>query len=126
MSGSSVRRTEARAGSWRAAASSLSRAASKLACGMPLAFCSSRVKPADWPRPRMAGGIRAKTRASRKFWKAAEARATMASAVFALPVRWDQSTKLRKPWPVFWPAVPPPPPATVKMALTLRPSWSWK
>ena len=32
---------------------------------MPLVFCSCRLKPPDWPRPRIAGGISANTCASR-------------------------------------------------------------
>ncbi len=51
---------------------------------MPLRFCSSIVKPFAWPRPRIAAGTVAKTCASRKFLNAAVARATIASAPFAL------------------------------------------
>jgi hypothetical protein len=57
---------------------------------------------------------------SRRPRKAAVARAAIASAPFSLPLRFAQSVKFMKPWPVFWPLgpPPPPPPATTNIVRT--------
>ena len=48
------------------AASSRSRASANCSRLRPPVFCSSMVKPVDWPRPRIAPGTSAKTCASRR------------------------------------------------------------
>ena len=86
-SGRSLKRTAVSFGSALARSSSWSRAAMNCSRLMPLRFCSSMVKPFDWPRPRIAPGTSANTCASRRPRNAPDARWTMASAVFSLPGR---------------------------------------
>ena len=82
VSGSWLRRTWERFGSALAVRTRLSRTVANCAWGMPDVFCSSMVKPVDWPRPRIEGGISANTCASRKPRNAADARCTIAGALF--------------------------------------------
>ncbi|MNV83932.1 hypothetical protein D3C71_1777710 [compost metagenome] len=84
---------------------------------MPLVFCSSRVKPVVWPKPRIGGGASTNTVASRRPDSALVTRPISASALPASVSRCDQSTRLTNPWPEFCDAVGPPPPATMKAAL---------
>ena len=67
-----------------------------------------------------------KTWASRSVAKCAMARLAMASAVFALPLRWLQSLRLTNAMPAFCPLPLKPKPLMVKMVLTLAFSWSRK
>ena len=98
MSGSSVRRTPGKFGVGVRQRQQLVARGVELSPGsFPPVFCSSMVKPSDWPRPRIAGGISAKTCASRRLRNAPDARATIASAAFSLPLRSAQSAKAMKP-----------------------------
>ncbi|MNT50220.1 hypothetical protein D3C72_1871320 [compost metagenome] len=119
VSGRVLARTALRLGFFPAAAMIWSRITCNSARVVAPLACSSKVKPSDWPKPSIAGGLIENTWASRIVAKCAIARLAMASAVLALPGRWLQSLRLTKAIPAFCPLPLKPKPLMVKMVLTL-------
>ncbi|MOA27704.1 hypothetical protein D3C78_1485940 [compost metagenome] len=119
VSGRVLARTALRLGFFAAAAIIWSRITCSSARVVAPLACNSKVKPSDWPKPSIAGGLIENTWASRILAKCTIARLAIASAVLALPERKLQSFRLTKAIPAFCPLPLKPKPLMVKMVLTL-------